>query len=488
MTVSDVGRCPECSQPIFEVVPQQITWRTIEEFLRSARFDGAAEALQERWIHPGGYCSTHGCVVLADYGVPDLRDEHEYRVFLVGCGARRKDVILALRRSLGIPLVEAQSLVKSPRSRLASGSLGEISELVEGLEMLGAELEIEQCDSDSGELVQTFRSLPAQFSLLGRTQKSGSGLELRSIVDDEGNVTGLMDGLTAAYLESEAPNPTQLTLDEMLAGVTRVRVIDDGAAEGAALGNEVLLASADPESIESLRECLAIVEDPESFGHCMCLGDLAIEFYGRQRPAATIGLHHGVSIRWDAWKHDAQLRDGAKILNWLAERGVTGPREEMEADRRRAEETMKAIDAWREATPPCLIPLWDVMMGAPLDIGPLQRALEDEYPDAHARILELFRWFGSGEGRWNEYPSYEGVPEKLLWEYPTAVLVGALTKNLATLEQAEGAARYFGGWRFRKERCEFYLIPAGLKQQLLEHTLEHSDPGNARAAQRAFGD
>lgn len=60
------------------------------------------------------------------------------------------------------------------------------------------------------------------------------------------------------------------------------------------------------------------------------------------------------SIRWDAWKHDAQLRDGTRILDWLAGRGVTGPREEMEADRRRAEETRQAIDAWREATPPCL--------------------------------------------------------------------------------------------------------------------------------------
>lgn len=121
-------------------------------------------------------------------------------------------------------------------------------------------------------------------------------------------------------------------------------------------------------------------------------------------------------------------------------------------------------------------------MRSSLDIGPLQRALEDEYLDAHARILELFRWFGSGMGRWNEYPSYEDVPEKLLWEYPTAVLAGALANNPVTQEQAEGAARYFGGWRFRREKGEFHMIPAELKQRLLEHTLEHSDPGNAHGA------
>ncbi len=148
---------------------------------------------------------------------------------------------------------------------------------------------------------------------------------------------------------------------------------------------------------------------------------------------------------------------------------------------------MQAINAWREATPPCLIPLWESVMESPLDIGPLQRALEDEHPDAHARILELYRWFGSGKGLWNEYPSYECVPEKLLWEYPTPVLVGALTNNPITQEQVEGAARYFGGWRFIKEKGEFHMIPAELKQRLLKHTLEHSDPSNAHGAERAFG-
>ncbi len=78
------------------------------------------------------------------------------------------------------------------------------------------------------------------------------------------------------------------------------------------------------------------------------------------------------------------------------------------------------------------------------------------------------------------------LPEKLLWEYPTAVLTGALTNNPVTREQTEGAARYFGGWRFRKEKGELHMIPAELKQRLLEHTLEHSDPSNAHGAPRAF--
>ena len=35
------SRCPECSASLFEIIPQQTTWRAIEEFLQSADFDGA---------------------------------------------------------------------------------------------------------------------------------------------------------------------------------------------------------------------------------------------------------------------------------------------------------------------------------------------------------------------------------------------------------------------------------------------------------------
>lgn len=67
--------CPECGEQLFAIVPRQTTWRAIETFLQSAQFDGTAEAINERWIHPGSYCSQHGGHALADYGIPELRDE-----------------------------------------------------------------------------------------------------------------------------------------------------------------------------------------------------------------------------------------------------------------------------------------------------------------------------------------------------------------------------------------------------------------------------
>ncbi len=96
------GRCPECSGRLFEIVPHQTTWQAIEEFLQSADFHGADVALAEQWIHPGSYCHKHGCLVLAEYGPSELRDDHEYRTFLKGCGQHRKEVIARIRQSLDV--------------------------------------------------------------------------------------------------------------------------------------------------------------------------------------------------------------------------------------------------------------------------------------------------------------------------------------------------------------------------------------------------
>ena len=200
--------CPECGEPPFAIVPRQTTWRAIETFLQSARFDGTGQAIDERWIHPGSYCSQHGGHALDTCRIPELRDEYEYRVFLAACGQRRKDVILELKGLLDRSLVEAKEIADAHRPLLAKGLIGEVSALCESLEHLGAELEVEQWEGNSGALVQKFESLPAHFSTRRRPQAQtiSPGLSLEPVFDDEGNPEGLMDGLTAQYLESDAPD------------------------------------------------------------------------------------------------------------------------------------------------------------------------------------------------------------------------------------------------------------------------------------------
>jgi hypothetical protein len=297
----------------------------------------------------------------------------------------------------------------------------------------------------------------------------------------------------------------------MLDRVTRVRVLSGGVSGGKAIGKEELLDVADAESIATLRDCLAIVEDRSTFGHCMCLGDYALQFYAGRRRIATIGLHHGRSIRWIAWKHDALLRDGRRLLTWLADRGATAPLQAFEEDQRRAEEYHQAAIRWQQAMPTCLHPFWDQMrtsadgmvsfvpvsrqgesqQGEVEDpaggLTPLLQVLAAEHPDPETRALELFRWYGSGMGPWSGFPAYEGVVETLLLSFPTDQLVTALTRHPPTSAHIEGAARYFAGYQFSThKRDEAQQIPQELKKRLLAHSLMSSDEDKIRRAKAAF--
>lgn len=291
-----------------------------------------------------------------------------------------------------------------------------------------------------------------------------------------------------AYLHSTAPNPSQSTLDALLNQVNRVRVLDDGTMDGKAIGSTVLLECSDTPSIAMLHTCLAIVEDARTFGHCMCLGDNAIECYRDQELIATIGLHHGHSIRWDVWKHDAQLRDGQALLKWLADRGVSSPLQAYQAQQQRAEEARQATKRWHEAMPTCLHPYWPQMQDFQVDLEPLRHGLLISYPDHMSCVRALFGWFGSGKGPWSGFPMYEQVAEQLLLGFPTDELVEALREHTITPAQLEGAARYFAGWEFHKHKPnDIQQIPADLKQHLLRHSLTSSNNDKVQRAQKAFG-
>ncbi|MCZ6916107.1 MAG: hypothetical protein O7I93_04960 [Gemmatimonadetes bacterium] len=312
---------------------------------------------------------------------------------------------------------------------------------------------------------------------------------LAKLFGEDGSSSEAVDVDQEQRPEATPVEPSQDMLTSMLTGVTRARVLEDGVLDGSAMGMTVLLDTADKRSIRALRRCLEIVDDPRSFGHCMCLGDLAIELYDESELVATIGMHHGRSIRWHAWKHDALLQDGLALLGWLADRGVTGPKDQHESARRLSWEYEEAAGRWRQAMPQCLASFWPRMHEFDLDLDPMHQALEAAHPDRTTRILAVFEWFGAGKGPWSGYPSYESVPEQLLLGYATAELVVALTKTPPTAARLEGAARFFAGWEFRRKRKrELRQIPPALRQKLLEHALTSAGAGNRERAKAAFGD
>jgi hypothetical protein len=308
--------------------------------------------------------------------------------------------------------------------------------------------------------------------------------------DKDGNVTGIMDQMTANYFASEAPDPTQASIDALLSGITRVRIVPFANYLQGATEQRTLLDTSDVVALESFRSCFAIVEDPETFGHCMCCGDPHLELYAGDQRVATFGYHHGFAIRWDVWKHDAYLKEPERLLDWMSAHGVHGPRQEVESSRERGEASRRNTERWLAAMPESLRPFWERMdhQRDPELHRVLLEALCAAVPAAQAQALCLFEWFGSGAGPWSGYPSYETVPNLLLLYYPTQLLIDTLRAGTPSERQWLGAARYFASWDFRKAKKEDRsLLPSDLKRWLIESARSTGLSDNIERAEIAFG-
>ena len=156
-----------------------------------------------------------------------------------------------------------------------------------------------------------------------RWVRRSSGFSMITLPD--GNQV-LADDETRNFFEgTDRPDPSNQSLSRLWREVARVRITDGGMSERKPLGHTVLLDVTDPEEAAQLFERLAIVE-PALGLHCMCYGDQALELRDRgDAVIAVLGLHHGVSLRWDEWSTDAELKDGQALLEWLGRHGVHLP-------------------------------------------------------------------------------------------------------------------------------------------------------------------
>ena len=144
-------------------------------------------------------------------------------------------------------------------------------------------------------------------------------------------------------------------------------------------------------------------------------------------------------------------------------------KKELELEQQIAVEEQK----WTDAMPDSLRPLWPEMRGGPsfdpAILASCRDALGKEFPDTETRILALFSWNGSGTRSWTEFLSYEERAEVLLLDFSTAELVAAAERPGLTERQLEGAARLFSGSGFSRRAGDQKVLPAALKQALLEH-------------------
>ncbi|MEG3789156.1 hypothetical protein V1318_03385 [Lysobacter sp. CCNWLW3] len=143
------------------------------------------------------------------------------------------------------------------------------------------------------------------------------------------------------------------------------------------------------------------------------------------------------------------------------------------------------------AMPPSIKPFWDADANLqsgipPLPMADLRAAFTSANPDRDAAIRVLLVWFGSGTGRWSGFPGYEDIAGQLLLDYPTDRIVAVAQAADTSEALLEGAARYFAGWGFSKRHpLDIALVPASLKQRLLEHTLRTGDVDDEDRRDRA---
>lgn len=126
------------------------------------------------------------------------------------------------------------------------------------------------------------------------------------------------------------PRPTNKRLGQLFAGTDSILIKEEGVYKGKAEGTTIVLRLTDSNDIKTFQELMEIVE-PKKPGACMCLGSYAIELYQQGQLGATIGLHHGHSIRYESWNSDAELAKAESLLQFLAERGLRKPLDDLNA-------------------------------------------------------------------------------------------------------------------------------------------------------------
>lgn len=112
---------------------------------------------------------------------------------------------------------------------------------------------------------------------------------------------------------------------------------------------------------------------------------------------------------------DVNLAEPRRFEDWLQRHGIGDARDFREESERQRSEWLRSTDNWERAMPPALRPLWPDRLGygpgdmSPADVEAAEALLRAALPEPVEQVRALYRWFGSGEGLWSGYPSYEGV-------------------------------------------------------------------------------
>jgi hypothetical protein len=231
--------------------------------------------------------------------------------------------------------------------------------------------------------------------------------------------------------------------------VDRVRIRSGGTCHRRRSEEALLLELKARADIDDLLGTLRF-DDTASGDRCMCCGDPTFEFYEGEKLVISLGYHHGRTLRWPGgpWPGDACLEPEASavLCEWLAKRGATGPRDEVESEKRR-----RADLAARDAEQQELLGKERIAaIAGAADTRAVAKLLAEWFPDRDARLDLLVR-LGSraergGSGLGDSVVS--AVKATFLSEEDAAAVLELLAARIAAGgERAQVAADYVNSLR-----------------------------------------
>lgn len=251
---------------------------------------------------------------------------------------------------------------------------------------------------------------------------------------------------------NKLPKPTNEDLGRLFLGVDKVLIKDGGVYEDKAMSDKVVLTISQPDNIQKLNALLQIDELNTGF-HCMCSGTYAIELYTGNRIQATIGFHHGVSIRYYNWNGDAQLAKSDDLLSFLAQQGFSKPLNDRIAEKRNMEKDRMQESNWLDTAP-------KTFSNYRAQINSLDRSffaslvndLNQEIPDRNKQIIALLQTFGHTDNFWTAYPVYEKLPYDILTTFETIEIIAAYLDSDRNYKIRKGLGRFLCSFEFKKIR------------------------------------
>ncbi len=251
---------------------------------------------------------------------------------------------------------------------------------------------------------------------------------------------------------NKLPKPSNVGLSYLFIEVDKVVIKDNGVNEDKAMSDIILLTISQADKIQKFNELLEIDENRTGF-YCMCSGTYAIELYNNTQLNATIGFHHGVSIRYHKWNGDAELAKSDDLLKFLADLGFTKPLEDRVEERRNMEADRVSERKWLEIAPKSFKKYWTQINNTDDSFfTSLINDLNSEIPDRKKQIITLLQTFGHTDNFWTAYPIYEELPNDILKTFEIKEIIAAYLGSDRNYKTRKGLGRFLCSFDFKKTR------------------------------------